>query len=124
VELKVAPVLVKGDEIVEAAPNAPVRRVRSMEPHVAFWFYIVINLPAEHVVRLVKVDVQELFERRKVSEGCGFYGPWDEVGLWKAPWMETQGAPRVNVSERGYSFDEIIWQLAPYLWVHLVFLGA
>ena len=85
---------------------------------------ILVNLPREHVVRLVKVDVQELFERRKVSERRGLYRTWDKVRAWQPTRLETQGASRVQISERGYSFDEIVWELAPYLWVHLVFLGS
>jgi hypothetical protein len=34
--------------------------------------------------------------------------------------QNPQGAPRVNVSERGYSFDDIKWKF----WVHIVILGA
>jgi len=131
---KVEPVeetrFVKIHEVIKSAPDAPVSSEYFLGPQgapVSVGFHghhVVINLPAKHVVRLVKVDVQELFEGRKVPEGRGFDGPRDKVGLWKAVWRESQGAPRVNVSERGYSFDDIKWELAPYLRVHLVVLGA
>ena len=84
---------------------------------------ILVNLPREHVVRLVKVDVQELFERRKVPESRGLYRTWDEVRAWQPTRHETQRTSRINVCEAGHAFDEIVWELAPYLWVHLVFTG-
>jgi len=121
VELEVIHVLVEFYEIVESAPHAPVRPVRTMEPRFStrHRFDVLVNLPTKHVVRLVKIEVQELFECRKVSERCWLYGAWYKVRAWKLPWRESQGAPRVDVSEQGDLFDEITWEFAPYGGVHL-----
>jgi len=119
VELEVTPVLVEFYEIVESAPNSPMRPVRPMDPRVALWTYVLVNLPTKHVVRLVKIEVQELFECRKVPERCWLDGTRDEGRVLQLPWRESQGAPRVDVSERGYLFDDITWEFAPYGGVHL-----
>ena len=112
---------VKIHKIVGAAPHAPVHPVSPLEPCVTLWFYVLKDLPHEHVVRLVKVDVQELFESRKVPPRRGFDGPRDKVGLWKAPWLETQCTSTVYVGKVGYASDEIPRQFSPDFGVHLVF---
>jgi len=88
--------------------------MRPVEPVATICFYILVNLPREHVVRLVKVDVQELFESRKVSERCRRDGPWDKVRAWKLPRLEPQRTPRINVGKVGYQFDEVFHGLQGY----------
>ena len=129
VETAVPTRFIKVHEIVESAPDAPVSSGCYLGPYGAPFIiihasHVVIDLPVVYVIRLVKVDVQELFERRKVSECCRCDGSRHKVRTWQPPWRKSQGAPRVQISERGYSFDEIKWKSTTYFWVHLVFLGS